>query len=139
MDKRCSRCMEIYPSGHWAASRSKCPACGGELEPLQRADSGGLVYEHYDSSTDIKFDMDKLLTPDQRRETLILLWLGIALVVMAFALRIGFVVLGGFQGFWSVPWWFDAIVAITLFLGLLMIIWTTRKLIRHKNLLRRKI
>ncbi len=136
MDKRCSRCMEVFPSNHWASSRSTCPACGGQLEPFQRQESDALVYEHYDSSTDIKFDMDELLSPDERRETWLLLWIGVGLVLAAFGLRIGFVILGGFEGFWVVPWWFDAMVFTMLLLALVMIVWTVRRLVHHKNLLR---
>ncbi len=138
MDKRCSRCMEVFPDGHWANARTRCPGCGGELVPVQRVDSDALVYEHYDSSTDIKFDMDKLLSPDQRRETVILLWVGIGLVLAAFGLRIGFVILGGFEGFWTVPWWFDGIVVLMLVLAILMIVWGTRRLIDHKKLLQKR-
>jgi hypothetical protein len=129
--------MEVFASGHWAASRSRCPACGGRLEPIQAGDSSGFAYEHYDSSTDIRFDMDQLLSPAQIKETRLVFWLGVALVLISFGLRLGFVFLGGFEGFWFVPWWFDAIVVLMLSMAVVMIVWAVRRLVRHRSLIRK--
>lgn len=135
--KQCSACMSKFPAGHWAATRDKCPACGGAMESLDAGVVSDLQYEHYDSSADIRFDLKDLLTIDQRREMRLVLWLGFALILLACGARFGFIAFGGYQGFWNVPIWFDIIVAAMLLLASLMVVWSWRRLVRHRRAMRR--
>jgi len=129
--------MEIFPETHWAAKRDRCPACGGVLADRPTTIDDTFEYEHYDSSADIQFDLTDLLGPDQKRETKLVLGLGLGLVVLAFLARLGFVILGRQEGFWDVPIWFDAIVAGMLLMGVIMVGWAGRKLSRHRRAMRR--
>ncbi len=134
--KQCRECMQHYPQDHWAYGRERCPACGGALV-AQTAGQMELEYEHYDSSADIRFDLSGLLSPERKHETKLVLWAGLGLLLLAFAARFGFVTIGRLEGFWAVPWWFDAIVGAMLLLAAVMVVWAARRLIRHRRALRR--
>ncbi len=133
--KRCRRCQTVFAASHWAHGRTVCPSCGGSLEP---ATAPVLRYEHYDSSADIRFDLAGLLSPEQKREAWIVCGLGGALIVLAFAARLAFLILGGLKGFWGVPWWFDVLVGGMILLGAGMGVWATVRLLRHWRTLRRR-
>jgi hypothetical protein len=124
--KRCAGCLMVYEENHWAYHRETCPACGGKLS-IPAAAISGPAQAHYDSSVDIKFDLSNLLTPEQRREILAIFLIGSVLLVLAFLLRLLFVVLSGKEGFWKVPLWLDGIVVLMLGLGVLMMFWSARK------------
>ncbi|MBN2493483.1 MAG: hypothetical protein JXR96_02735 [Deltaproteobacteria bacterium] len=129
--KRCASCASIFEPGHWAAERDRCPACGGLLE--EATGQPPLSYERYDSSADIQFDLSGLLTPAQLRETRLLGWTGLALLLSACAARILFVVLGGLSSFWSVPLWFDGIVGLMILLACGLLVYAGRRLWLHRR------
>jgi hypothetical protein len=134
--KRCSRCEVIYQPTHWAYKRIRCPACGALLEEVPAPGDPAPRYEHYDSSVDVRFDLSDILSPDQHREARTVLYIGLGLILAAFLGRILFVVLGGLEGFWSVPVWFDVIVAVMICLGALAVVWSFRKLAAHRRKMR---
>lgn len=135
--KQCQKCMEVYPANHWAAGRQRCPACGGALIERPTTIDDAFEYEHYDSSADIQFDLTDLLGPDQRRESKLVLGAGLGLLLLAFGARLGFVILGRLEGFWTVPVWFDVIVIVMLLVAVVMIAWSARRLARHRRAIRR--
>jgi len=137
VEKICSGCLTRYPEGHWAAGRERCPACG---EPLRAAGPSldQEPYERYDSSADISFDLSELLTAEAAREARLIGWLGLGLLLLAFAGRLGLVVLIRREGLWGLPLWLDLLALGTLLLGLGMAAWSTRRLWRHRRAVRRR-
>lgn len=136
--KRCSRCEVVYQTTHWAYKRIRCPACGALLEEVPAPGDSGPRYEHYDSSVDVRFDLSDLLSPEQLREARTVSFIGLGLILTAFLGRMFFVVLGGLEGFWSVPVWFDVIVAVMICLGAVAVVWSARKLMAHRRAIRRQ-
>ncbi len=129
--------MEVYPVSHWAASRRNCPACGGRLVEVEQGEGSRSRYEYYDSSEDLRFDLRDMLGPEQIHEVRVIAALGLGLMALAFAVRLGFVFLGGLEGFWSVPVWFDAVVLLMLVLSAVMLVWSGRKLVHNRRAVRR--
>jgi hypothetical protein len=136
-EKQCQKCMARYQKGHWAYAREACPACGGKLAEKQGVISREEKYEHYDSSSDVKFDLHGLLTPEQRREMRIVLWVGVLLISVAVAGRFLFVFLEAKEGLDNIPVWFDGVVVILLFFGCAMGVWSLFRLIKHWKAMRR--
>lgn len=135
--KRCSRCQASYQPGHWAHRRIRCPACGALLEELPEGQNQPK-YEHYDSSVDVRFDLSDLLTPDQHKEARTMMVIGVGLLLAAFVGRILFSALGGLEGFWGVPLWFDVIVLLMIVLGVVIVLWSVRRLVAHRRAMRRQ-
>ena len=135
--KRCSGCQSQYDAGHWAAGREHCPTCGERLVEVLSQEA--FTYEHYDSSVDVKFDLTGLLNPEQRREAWVIGVTGFALTLAAFVGRILFVVLGKLEGgFWGVPVWFDILVGLMILLGVVAVVWSSRRLVQHRRAMRRE-
>ena len=137
MGKQCSGCMEVYPDSHWAASRLNCPACGERLAAEEPSEDSRPGYQYYDSAAEIRFDLQDMLHPGQLREVRLVAYFGLGLMVLAFGVRLGFVFLGGLEGFWSVPVWFDVVVCLMLVLSAVMLVWSVRRLVRHGRAVRR--
>ncbi len=135
--KRCSRCEANYDSGHWAYKRIRCPACGALLEEVAPGEVQAK-YEHYDSSVDVRFDLTDLLGPEQHKEARTVMIIGIGLILTACMGRMLFVVLGGLEGFWKVPLWFDVLVGIMIVLGTLALVWSIHRLLAHRQAMRRQ-
>jgi hypothetical protein len=127
----------VYPPGHWAHKRSRCPACGALLEAWS-GEREHEKYEHYDSSVDVKFDLTDLLSPDQRKEARNIGLIGGSLILVAGIARILFVVLGRLEGFWKVPLWFDVIVGVMVLMGTVSLVWCLRRLLAHRRALSRR-
>ena len=83
-------------------------------------------------------DLTGLLNPNQRREAWTIGVTGVILILVAFAARILFVVLGKLEGFWKVPLWFDVLIGVMILVGVLAAAWGMRQLIRHLKALRRR-
>ncbi|HOX45353.1 MAG TPA: hypothetical protein PK668_17285 [Myxococcota bacterium] len=137
MDKLCSGCLTRYPEGHWASGRERCPACGQPLRPAGPS-LDQEPFERYDSSADIRFDFSELLTPEAAREARLIGWLGLGLMLLAFAGRLGLVALLRLEGLWGLPLWLDLLAVGALLLGLGMAAWSARRLWRHRQAVRRR-
>jgi len=128
--KRCIQCRAEYRPGHWAFDRENCPLCGAGLVGTTD-EPAGLAYQHYDSSADLRFDTDGLLSPERLREARVALITGLVLIGLAFAARLTFVLVGKSEGFWGVPLWFDVLVGVMIFLGSITAVWAALRILRH--------
>jgi hypothetical protein len=133
--KRCPQCQLSLEVSHWAYGRVNCPSCGGRLQE-QLGDARAVEVEPYDSSTDLKFDLAGLLTPDQRREAWTIAVVGLVLLLAGVAARLMYVGLGQYE-FWGVPRWFDALVVLMLVLGSAACGWAGFRIWRNWRVMRR--
>ncbi len=130
--KRCEGCSSLYESGHWAFGRDRCPACGGLLVLRNMGDEENFNYEHYDSSTDIHFDLSGLLSPRQLRESRVLFVMGLVLLGLAAGGRVAWVVWDTGGG-WQAPLWLDLLVGAMVLLSSGILVWSIRRLFRHRK------
>jgi hypothetical protein len=137
--KCCPSCQATFPKSHWAFARELCPVCGTLLQEGPAEKIQDPKYEHFDSSSEIRFELEGLLAPEQRREALLIGCLGLGSVILAVAARILYVALAGLDGFWSMPLWFDLIIGLLLLLGAGMVLWCGHRLLSHRRALRRSL
>jgi NAD-dependent SIR2 family protein deacetylase len=136
--KRCTQCLEVYTSDHWAFKRENCPACGKKLEEVSTIESKPVPdVKRADQADDIKFDLSELSTAEQLKEAKRFIVIGLVMIVVAIAARLMFVVFSKQAGVIKIPLWFDIIVALVILIGSWAVVWSVRRIFRHKRSVRK--